>query len=434
MPDRSPPSDPPGHPMAVIAANTEEPVSVDEARARILAAFHPLPTISVPIEEALGCVLAEDIVAPIDLPPFTNSAMDGFAVRTEDVAGANPETPVVLRVVGEVAAGSAPAASLAPGTAMRIMTGAPVPEGADAVVRFEDTDGGLPSSQGSTVRIFRALRRGENIRPAGEDVLAGTLVLPAGTPIRPSEIGLLAALGQARVRIHRPPRVAILATGNEVTEPGEPLAPGQIYDCNSSLVHALVRQCGGQPIRCGIARDTLSDVHAKLAAIRDADLILTSGGVSAGDYDIVKEALCLEGSISLWQVRIKPGKPLAFGHVGSIPLIGLPGNPVAAAVAFAQFVRPAIRTMLGHRNRDLPVVQARVLDRIENSGGRRHFVRVRVEADANGRYAARLAGPQGSGVLTSLTRANGLLIIPEDLPAAESGMILPVQMLDWETA
>lgn len=190
---------------------------------------------------------------------------------------------------------------------------------------------------------------------------------------------------------------------------------------------------GGQPIRCGIARDTLGDVRAKLAAIREADLILTSGGVSAGDYDIVKQALCLEGSISLWQVRIKPGKPLAFGHVGSIPLIGLPGNPVAAAVAFVQFVRPAIRTMLGHRNLDLPVVHARVLDRIENRGNRRHFVRVWVEADINGRYTARLAGPQGSGVLTSLVHANGLLVIPEDIPVAEPGMMLPVQILDWES-
>lgn len=433
MPGLTSPSHPSGRLTTKPEGMTQEPVSVDEARARILSAFHPLPAIDLPIEDALGYALAEDIVAPIPLPPFTNSAMDGFAVRTEDVAGATPETPVVLHVTGEAAAGSTPGMLLEPGTAIRIMTGAPVPEGAGAVIRFEDTEP-VPTSQGTMVHIFRAPRRGENIRPAGEDVPAGTHILSAGTPIRPAEIGLLAALGQARVRVHRPPRVAILATGNEVTEPGAPLAPGQIYDCNSHLLHALVRQCAGQPFRCGIARDALGDVRSKLAAIHDADLILTSGGVSVGDYDIVKEALCLEGSVSLWQVRIKPGKPLAFGHVGSIPLIGLPGNPVAAAVAFAQFVRPAIRTMLGHRNLDLPVVQARVLDRIENRGGRRHFVRVWVEADTHGRYAARLAGPQGAGVLTSLTRANGLLIIPEDLPAAEPGMILPVQILDWEAA
>jgi molybdopterin molybdotransferase len=421
-----------GSARQIDAEHSEQPVNVDEARERILAAFHPLPAIEVPILNALGCALAEDVAASIALPPFTNSAMDGFAVRAEDVASASPETPVVLKVLGEAAAGHTPNARLEACTAMRIMTGAPIPEGADAVVRFEETDGGVTPTQNPTVRIYRAARKGENIRPAGEDVPAGERVFAPGTAITPAVIGLLAALGRESIRVHRPPRIAIIATGDEVTEPGTPLEPGRIYDCNSFLLSALVQHSGGQPLLFGIARDALDDVRAKLAAVKDVDLILTSGGVSVGDFDVVKRALCLEGAISLWQVRIRPGKPLAFGHVGGVPLIGLPGNPVAAAVAFAQFVRPAIRKMLGHRHLDLPVVQARIQDRIENRGGRRHFVRVWVEPDGEGRYGARLAGPQGSAVLTSLVRANGLLVIPEDMPVAEPGMVLPVQLFDWD--
>lgn len=412
-------------------------VGVDEARERILAAFAPLPPVSLPIVEALGLVLAEEIVAAAPVPPFPNSAMDGFAVRAADTVGASGEHPVRLRVAGEAPAGSAPAHRVEPGTALRIMTGAPIPDGADAVVRFEETDevddpAGRSRGTGETVAVRRAARPGENVRPAGEDVAVGDRVLAAGTALRPAEIGVLAALARVVVAVHRRPRVAILATGDEVVDPGAELGPGQIRNSNSPMVAALVRRCGGEPILLGVARDTTAELRAKLAAARQADLIVTSGGVSAGDYDVVKHVLRAEGTVDVWQVRIKPGKPLAFGRVGGVPLIGLPGNPVAAAVAFEQFARPAIRRQLGHRDLGIPTVPARLLDRVENPGGRRHFVRVRVEADGLGGYVARVAGSQGAGVLTSLTLANGLLVVPEDLAVAEPGTVLPVQMLDWQ--
>lgn len=411
-------------------------LGVDEARARILAAFAPLDAVAVPIAEALGLVLAETIAAGEDIPPFTNAAMDGFAVRATDTAGASSATPCGLRVVDEVAAGQLPRATVTAGTAVRIMTGAPMPAGADAVVRFEETDEathgrGRVGAPGGTIAILRAARRDENVRPAGEDVRVGETVLERGTRLRPAEIGLLAALGRTEVAVHRRPKVAVLATGDEVVAPGEPLQPGQIHDSNSAMVAALVRRCGGEPVSFGIAKDATEALRDKLRAASGADLLLTSGGVSMGDYDVVKDVLRLEGRIELWQVRIKPGKPLAFGRIGGKPLIGLPGNPVAAAVVFEQFVRPAILTLLGRTPVAMPTVRARLLDRVENQGGRRHFVRVRVEQTEGG-YVARLAGGQGAGVLSGLSRANGLLVVPEELTVAEPGVVLAVQMFDWD--
>ncbi|MER3438427.1 MAG: molybdopterin molybdenumtransferase MoeA [Chloroflexota bacterium] len=407
-------------------------IDVDSARARILASLQPLPTVAVPILDALGLVCADEIAAPYPLPRFANSAMDGFAVRTTDTSGARPDQPVRLRIIGEVFAGSCSSATLEPGTAIRITTGAPIPPGADAVVRFEETGNVSPVEHGDSVDIFRAPVPGEHIRQPGEDVQEGSFVLRPGDHLDPPAVALLAALGHTKVRVHRRPRVAVVSTGDEVVPPGTPLRPGQIYDTNSFMLAAMVRWAGGEPISAGIAKDSQIDVHARLGSIGDADLILTSGGVSVGEYDLVKQVLSKHDTIAFWQVQIKPGKPLAFGHIGSVPLIGLPGNPVAAAVAFVQFARPAIRKMLGHRHLDLPVVQARIRDRVENRGGCRHFVRVWVEPDGEGRYCARVAGPQGSGVLTSLVRANGLLVIPEEMPVAEPGMVLPVQLFDWD--
>jgi molybdopterin molybdotransferase len=409
-------------------------IDVDDARARILAAFAPLPMVRVSLADALGSVLAVDVIAGASVPAFPNAAMDGFAVRAEDTRGASVEQPARLRVIAEAAAGYACASVVTPGTAVRIMTGAPVPAGADAVVRFEETDegtGAVRHGPGDTVAIMTAARPGENVRPIGEDVAAGETVLTAGTRVRPAEIGVLATLNRTQATVHRRPRVGILATGDEIVDAGQPLGPGQIHNSNAPMLAALVTRCGGEAVPLGTARDREDDLRDRLAQANGLDLLLTTGGVSVGDYDLVKQVLQSEGRIDLWEVRIKPGKPLAFGCLGRTPVLGLPGNPVAAVVAFEQFARPAIRKMLGDRALEIPTVMARLAGRIENRGSRRHYVRVAVEMTPQG-YVACVAGGQGSGVLSTLAKANGLLVIPEDLPAAEDGSMLPAQMLDWD--
>jgi len=407
-------------------------IGVDDARDRVLAAFTPLPAIQTPLVDALGLVLAEVVEAGSDLPPFANSAMDGFAVRAADTLAARHDARVRLRVLGQAAAGYVTDVIVMPGSAVRIMTGAPIPRGADAVVRFEETDelDGL-ATVGGTIGIRRAVESGANIRLAGEDVRAGEIVLTAGTRLRSAHVGLLAALGRTTATVHRRPRVAILATGDEIVEPGERMCSGQIRNSNSATVAALVYRYGGEPIALGIARDTTDELRARLGAATTADLLITTGGVSTGDYDLVKDVLRAEGRIDLWQVRLKPGKPLAFGWIGATPLLGLPGNPVAAAVAFEQFARPAILKMLGRTDLTIPTVQARLADRIENRGGRRHFARVRVDATADG-FVAHLSGLQGAGMLAGLAAADGLAVVPDDVPVAEVGAMLPVQMLNWD--
>jgi molybdopterin molybdotransferase len=408
-------------------------LGVDEARDRVLDAVAALPVESVPLTEALGRVLAGDVSAEADLPPFANAAMDGFAVRSADTTGASRETPVRLGVVGQVAAGIIPDAVVESGTAVRIMTGARLPVGADAVVRFEETDeaDGLgPRTRAVEIRV--AVRPGEHVRLPGEDVRAGALVLRPGSRLRPPEIGLLAALGWARVTVHRRPKVGIIATGDELCPPGQTPRPGQIPDSNGPMIAAYAAACGGLAVRLGIARDEPADLRARLAAAGDVDLLLTTGGVSVGDYDVVKDVLREDGRIELWRVRLKPGKPLAFGRIGGRPLIGLPGNPVAAAVAFVLFARPAILRLLGwpRTDLDLPTVEARLLDRIENRGDRRTYARVVVQRGATG-WEARLAGPPGAGAISGLAAANGLLVVPEETAVAEPGGIYPVLMLDW---
>ena len=400
----------------------------------MLAAFSPLPMARVPLAEALGHVLAIEVIAGLSVPAFANAAMDGFAVRAVDTARATRGSPATLHVIAEAAAGAVCDIPVRPGTAVRIMTGAPVPPGADAVVRFEETGegaGGPPRRPGTMVEIYAPACAGENIRPIGEDVLAGEVVLTAGTRVRPAEIGVLAALNRTHATVHRRPRVGVLATGNEIVDAGQPLGPGQIRNSNAPMIEAMVLRHGGEPVVLGIARDTAADLRASLADARRFDLLVTTGGVSVGDYDLVKQILQAEGRIELWEVRIKPGKPLAFGWLGETPVLGLPGNPVAAAVAFEQFARPAIRRMLGEQSPAIPTVMARLTGRVENRGGRRHFVRVRVEAEAGG-YVARVAGGQGAGLLSTLARANGLMVIPETVIAAENDDRLPVQMLDWD--
>jgi len=418
--------------------DVERMVGVDEALARVLESVALLPVAEVPLLDALGLVLAEPVVAEADVPPFRNSAMDGYAVRAGDTAGAAFDRPVRLRVVGQIAAGQAVDLALKPGTAARIMNGAAVPRGADAVVRFAETDEGSEGRAGpeeaerGAVAIHRPAKLGDNVREAGEDLRAGEAVLAAGTRLRPAEIGLLAATNRATAPVHRRPRVAILSTGDEVVEVGPPLRSGQIRNSNGWTLAAMARQWGAVPVPLGIARDTVADLSAKLAAARDADLIVTSGGVSLGDFDLVKDVLRAEGEVAIWQVRMKPGKPLAFGRVGGRPLLGLPGNPVAAAVSFLLFGRPAILKMLGRRDLAPPSVDATLLEPLDNRGQRRHYVRARVERGVDGALTARTAGEQGAGVLSSLARANGLLVVPEHLERAEPGMRLPVLLLEGE--
>jgi molybdopterin molybdotransferase len=418
-------------------------ISVEEALAYILKHFHALEAESVSMLDALDRVLAENIVAGMDVPPFNNSAMDGYAVRAEDVANAANDHAVTLRVIGDVAAGHTAQRAVERGTAMRIMTGAPLPQGADAVVRFEETSEGAGArgagKHRESVDILKPVQRGDNVRAAGEDIHVGEVVLPKGMIVRPAEIGVLASLGMKTVSVHRRPRVAILATGDELVTLDEPMTPGKIRNSNEYSNAAAVLKAGGVPIRLGIARDNIADLTAKIRAglDADADLFLTSAGVSVGDYDMVKDVLNAEGEMHFWQVKMKPGKPLAFGvlrgnaeHRRDVPLLGLPGNPVSAMISFEIFARPAILTMLGKTRLARPSVRATLLEDVENSASRRNFIRVVVEK-RDGGYTARTTGEQGSGILTSVSRANGLLVIPEDVLLVRKGETVDIQMLDW---
>lgn len=414
-------------------------LSVEDALARILSHFHVLEPEEQPLVDTLGQVVAKDVVSPVDIPPFANSAMDGYAVRASDVVRASAASPVHLTVVGKVAAGMLPSVSVLPGTAVRIMTGAPVPPGAEAIVPFEDTDEPERSSTGGRddrIAIRRPAAAGDNVRRAGTDVSAGAVVLRAGTVMRPGEIGVAASIGLRDLHVIRRPSVAIIATGDELIGPGEAARPGKIYNSNSYSVAALVRKYGGIARPLGIARDTVASLNALLDEAVRHDLVITSAGVSRGDYDIVKDVLAARGQIALWSVRMRPAKPLAFGslkgHAGRpVPLLGLPGNPVSAVVAFEQFARPAIRLMMGRKLLAKPAVEAIMDEPIVNYDGRRVYARVVVERAADGQYHARLTGDQGSNILTSVVAANGFAICPEDRRAVDAGEKATVQMLDW---
>jgi molybdopterin molybdotransferase len=409
-------------------------ISVEEALESILGCFSPLAAEQAPLLSALDRVLAEDVTAATSIPPFDNSAMDGYAVVAADTA----QVPITLRVVGHIAAGDTiELMRVRAGEAVRIMTGAPVPPGADAIVRFEQTVIETPDTavlqhpQGDEVQVLASVRAGDNVRRAGEDVTAGQVVLRAGSLVRPAEIAMLAALGFGRVWVHRRPRVAILATGDELIGIDELLSPGKIRNVNEYSSAAMVLRCGGEPLCLGIARDRMEHLRAKVEeglALRP-DLFVTSAGVSVGDFDMVKDVLASEGRMEFWSVAMKPGKPMAFGNVRGVPLIGLPGNPVAAMISFDQFVRPAILKMAGRRSWRKPAVRALAEDDIENSG-RRNYVRATVERRGD-TYYARTTGEQGSGMLSSLVRANGLMVVPEGVTHVRAGESIEVQMLDW---
>jgi len=414
-------------------------LSVEQALEKILGYVCVLDVEQSPILDCLGQVLAEDVYAAINIPPLDNSAMDGYAVRSEDTRGAMEQSPRFLHVIDTVTAGSISEYEVKPGTAIRIMTGAPIPKGADSVVRFEDTDESQRKGVVDEIGILREVEPGGDTRRAGEDITQGSLVLSRGTVIRPAEIGILASLGRSTVKVIRRPVVAILATGNELVDTSEPLPRGKIYNSNSYSVAALVLRYGAIPKILGIALDSEASLVAGLRKGVDADMLITTGGVSMGDYDVVKDVLVKQGEITFWTVRMKPGKPLAFGTIRglskagvarNIPHLGLPGNPVSAMVTFELFARPAILKMMGKKNLAKPTVEAVIEAPIVNSDGRRIFARAVVEK-RGGQYFAQLTGPQGSGILTSMSLANGLVVVPEDKPRVEAGDVVPVMMLDW---
>lgn len=416
----------------------KQDLTVAEAQQLVLDQVGQLPAVSVSLRDSLGCILAEPVVARNSLPPFANSAMDGFAVRAADVAGATPESPVQLTVMGDVAAGKPADFVLREGTSARIMTGAPVPEGADAIVPVEDTDERWQASERPLpdhVLVRRAVGPGDFVRWAGEDLEEGQQVLDPGHLIRPQEISVLASLGVAEVSVVRRPFVGILATGDELVDVDESLEPGRIRNSNSYALAAQTEAAGAIPVWLGVAKDYEASVRERLKVGVDkpVDLLVSSAGVSVGAYDVVKSVLEQEGEVGFWRVRMRPGKPLAFGRYAGIPYLGLPGNPVSAMVSFETFVRPMILKMAGHTHLYRPRVVARIVESLE-SDGRESYIRAvvsRSHSDAESTYVARTTGSQGSHIITSLVQANALLIIPEGVTRVPQGTELPAIMLDW---
>jgi molybdopterin molybdotransferase len=374
------------------------------------------------------------VFAPFDLPHFSNSSMDGYAVRAEDVAAANLENPVTLQVIGEIPAGADVLIELAAGQAIRIMTGGPIPPGSDAVVPIEQTIV-IPPISGtdnqSTVAINKPVQSGEYIRPKGEDVSAGDMVLQAGSRLRPQDVSFLAMLGIGRVKIHRPPKVAIFSSGDELLSIGETLSYGKIYNSNSCLLQSLVEYYGGQVIDLGIAADTFEDVHQILEECvkQGIDLILSSAGVSVGERDFVRAVMESYGELGFWRVNMRPGKPLTFGHYKELPFIGLPGNPVSAFVGFEVFVRPVLLKLAGARDWERSSVSVIIDDPIE-SDGRESYLRASIE-QRDGEWRGKLTGHQGSGNLYSLVKANALLLIPSGVKSLPVGSKISGWLLDY---
>jgi molybdopterin molybdotransferase len=412
--------------------------SVDAALKRILSGFEPLPAQSVPLDQALGLVTAEDVRAQDNVPGFDNSAYDGYAVQAADIAQASEATPAQLRVVDEIPAGRVSQVTLQPGQAARIMTGAPVPAGADAVVAFEDTDrtdwgylGTDPASNKSDRRVVAVLEPadpGENVRPAGGDILADSVVVEAGRRLGPAEVGVLGSVGVSTVRAHPRATAAIVPTGDEIVEIDAGIRPGQVRNSNAWALEAATRALGAESRRLPIAGDTVEALQAALAEGSASDVIVTIGGVSMGDFDLVTNVLGSEGRMDFWQINMRPGKPLAFGQVHGTPVIGLPGNPVSSMVCFALFVRPALLRLMGHRDLSHPRVQAVAGERLGSAQGKRTFLRVQVQR-ANGQLVCTSAGDQSSYRMSSLVAGNGLAVLLED-QTVEPGELVDVLALD----
>ncbi|WP_030985487.1 gephyrin-like molybdotransferase Glp [Streptomyces sp. NRRL S-1813] len=422
--------------------------SVAEHLEDVLSKIAPLDPIELQILEAQGCVLVEDITVPVALPPFDNSSMDGYAVRAADVEGATEETPVALTVIGDVAAGSGELPEVGPGQAARIMTGAPLPPGAESVVPVEWTDGGTgegpaatmrahsaaPQDAAGEVRVHRPAAVGAHIRARGSDVTEGEPALRAGTVLGPSQIGLLAAIGRGTVKVRPRPRVVVMSTGSELVQPGEALGPGQIHDSNSFQLTAAARAAGAIPYRVGAVADDAETLRSTLEdQLIRADILVTSGGVSVGAYDVVKETLTAlsaeDGTVEFRKLAMQPGKPQGFGLIGPdrIPLLALPGNPVSSYVSFELFVRPAIRALMGLPEVHRPATPARCTDAIASSPqGKRQFLRGSYDADAG---TVTPVGGAGSHLIKAMAHANALIIVPEATTEVAAGADVDIVLL-----
>ena len=402
-------------------------ITVEQALETILGQVRVLGTERVDILRARGRVLAQDIVSGLDVPPLDNSAMDGYAVRHADVATASAEKPALLKIMGDLPAGYTSKDILQPGQTLRIMTGAPLPPGADTVIMQENT-----RSDGSTVSILQSEKLGTNVRYAGEDIKKDAVLFQAGTLVRPAHIGIMASIKRAMVSVYQRPRVAILSTGDELVDIDEDLGPGKIVTSNSYSLASLVEDAGGTAIMLGIARDTKEALRSRMLEGLHADIIISSGGVSVGDYDFVKDVLQeLGADMKFWKVQMRPGQPLAFGIIGGKPAFGLPGNPVSAMVSFEQFVRPAMRKMSGHARLFRPLIEAIARENVKGREGRKFFLRCRL-AQKDGQWHATTTGEQGSGILMSMAAASGLMVIPADVSGVSAGDRVKVQVLDPE--
>ena len=400
-------------------------ITVKEALEHVLGVIFPLALEKTDILGALGRVIGEDIHAPRDIPPRDNSGMDGYALKSEGTTGAGAESPVVLNIIEDIPAGYTPQKTVGSGEAARIMTGAPVPDGADAVVMVEET-----KSDGNSVRIYAEAAKGQNVRYAGEDVRGGDLVIRAGTLLRPAETGMLSALGRSFVKVYQKPLVALIATGDELVDIDGAASPGKIVSSNSYSLAAQVMECGGIPLQLGIAKDNIDDLTEKFRDAMRADIIVSSAGVSVGDYDFVKDVMEDMGiDIEFWQVAQRPGKPMTFGAREGKPVFGLPGNPVSSMITFEQYVRPAILKMTGHEKFFRRTIRAKLTEDIKKKKELRYFVRGRVKSQGEG-FVVETTGEQGSGILKSMVLANGIIVLPEDAEFIKAGSEVMVQLID----